>query len=150
MQEVFLQGLRDLGYVEERNLMIESRDAEGRLERLPALAADLVGLRVDIIVAPTIVAARAAKQSPRSLPIVFAFVADPVGSGLVTSLARPGGNVTGVPTGPRPRGRQLRTGCRGEQAVEPFRQTDRLSDGERAMLMGGACAKAYGWSPKRG
>ena|SRR5262245_60220071 len=96
MQEAFLQGLRDLGYVEGRNLVIEYRDAEGQLDRLPALAADLVALRVDVVVAPTIVAALAAKQATRTLPIVFALVADPVGGGLVTSLARPGGNVTGV------------------------------------------------------
>jgi putative ABC transport system substrate-binding protein len=96
MQEAFLQGLRDLGYVEGRNLVIEYRDAEGRLERLPALAADLVALRVDVIVAPTIVATLAAKQASGTLPIVFVFVADPVGSGLVASLARPSGNVTGV------------------------------------------------------
>jgi putative ABC transport system substrate-binding protein len=76
--------------------VIEYRDAEGRLDRLPTLAADLVALRVDVIVAPTIVAALAAKQATKTLPIVFAFVADPVESGLVTSLARPGGNVTGV------------------------------------------------------
>jgi putative ABC transport system substrate-binding protein len=96
LQEAFLQGLRDLGYVEERNLVIEYRDAEGKLDRLPALAADLVALRVDVIVAPSIGAALAAKQATKTLPIVFALVADPVGNGLVTSLARPGGNVTGV------------------------------------------------------
>src|SRR5262245_24368460 len=86
MQEAFLQGLRDLGYVEGRNLLIDYRDAEGKLERLPPLAADLVARKVDVMVAPTIVAALAAKQATRTLPIVFAFVADPVGSGLVTSL----------------------------------------------------------------
>ena len=76
--------------------MIEYRDAEGKLERLPALAAELVALKVDVIVAANTVAALAAKQATRTLPIVFASVGDPVTSGLVTSLARPGGNVTGL------------------------------------------------------
>jgi putative tryptophan/tyrosine transport system substrate-binding protein len=95
LQEAFLQGLRDLGYVEGRNVVIEYRDAEGKLERLPALAAELVALKVDVIVAPGTPQALAAKQATRTLPIVFAVAGDPVGSGLVPSLARPGGNVTG-------------------------------------------------------
>ncbi len=94
--EAFRQGLRDLGYVEGRNLVIEYRSAEGNLERLPALAAELVALKVDVIVGPGTPHALAAKQATRALPIVFAFAADPVTSGLVTSLARPGGNVTGL------------------------------------------------------
>ena len=94
--EAFLQGLRDLGYVEGRNVVIEYRDAEGKLERLPALAAELVALKVDVIVAAGPPAALAAKQATRTLPIVFASSGDPVTSGLVTSLARPGGNVTGL------------------------------------------------------
>ena len=96
LREAFRQGLRDLGYVEDRNLVIESRDAEGKFERLPALAAELVALKVDVIFAGTTPPALAAKQATRTLPIVFAGVADPVTSGLVTSLARPGGNVTGL------------------------------------------------------
>ena len=96
LPEAFLQGLRDLGYVEGRNVVIEYRDAEGKLERLLALAAELVALKVDIIVAPGTPQALAAKQATRTLPIVFAVAGDPVGSGLVTSLARPGGNVTGL------------------------------------------------------
>src|SRR5262245_9685123 len=95
-REAFRQGLRDLGYVEGRNLLIEYRDAEGNNERLPALAAELVALKVDVIVAPTTPAALAAKQPTRTIPIVFTNVADPVGNGLVTGLARPGGNVTGL------------------------------------------------------
>ena len=96
LQDAFRQGLRDLGYVEGRNLVIEYRSAEGKVERLPALAAELVALKVDIILAPARVHVLAAKQATRTLPIVFATAADPVGSGLVTSLARPGGNVTGL------------------------------------------------------
>jgi len=95
LPEAFHQGLRDLGYVEGRNLMIEYRYAEGKPERLPALAAELVALKVDVIVASSTVGALAAKQATRTLPIVFIGAADPVTSGLVTSLARPGGNATG-------------------------------------------------------
>jgi putative ABC transport system substrate-binding protein len=95
--EAFRQGLHDLGYVEGRNLVIEYRDAEGTLERLPALAAELVALNVDVIFAEGGTrSALAAKQATRTLPIVFAAVGDPVASGVVTSLARPGGNVTGL------------------------------------------------------
>ena len=94
LREAFLQELRDLGYIEGRNLVIEYRSAEGKSEQLPALAAELVALKVDVIVAPSTVAAQAAKQATRTLPIVS--VAIPVTSGLVTSLARPGGNVTGL------------------------------------------------------
>jgi len=96
LREAFLQGLRDLGYVEVRNLVIEYREAEGKADRLPALAAELVALKVDVIVASGTLAALAAKQATRTLPIVFSPAGDPVGSGLVTSLARPGGNVTGL------------------------------------------------------
>jgi putative ABC transport system substrate-binding protein len=94
--EAFRQGLRELGYVEGSNLVIEYRDAEGKFERLPALAAELVALKVDVIVAPNTVAALAAKEVTRTVPIVFAVAADPVASGLITGLARPGGNVTGL------------------------------------------------------
>ena len=96
LPEAFLQGLRDLGYVEGRNVVIESRSAEGKPERFPALAAELLALKVDVIVARTTPAALAAKQATRAIPIVFAVVGDPITDGLVTSLARPGGNITGL------------------------------------------------------
>ncbi len=96
LPEAFRQGLRDLRYVDGQNLVIEYRDAEGKLERLPALAAELVALKVDVILAAGEPHALAAKQATRTLPIVFVFAPDPVTSGLVTSLARPGGNVTGL------------------------------------------------------
>ena len=95
-REAFLQGLRDLGYVEGRNVVIETRDAEGKIERRSALAAELVALKVDVIVAPGTLAALAAKHATRTLSIVFPVAIDPVQSGLVRSLARPGGNVTGL------------------------------------------------------
>jgi len=101
LREAFRQGLRDLGYVEGRNVVIEYRDAEGKLERLPALAAELVALRVDVIVAGNTGLARAAKQATRTLPIVLV-AGDPVMSGLVTSLAQPGGNVTGLASSAAP------------------------------------------------
>jgi len=95
--EAFRQGLRDLGYVEGRNVVIEYRDAEGKVERHPAHVAELVALKVDVIVvAGSTLTARTAKQATSTIPIVFIAVGEPVGSGLVTSLARPGGNVTGL------------------------------------------------------
>ena len=97
LRDAFLQGLRDLGYVEGRNVVIEYRDAEGKLERLPALAAELVALKVDVILAEGgTLGPRVAMQATTTIPIVIAAAGDPVGSGLVTSLARPGGNVTGL------------------------------------------------------
>jgi putative ABC transport system substrate-binding protein len=98
----FRQGLRDLGYVEGRNLVIEYRSAEGKLERFPALVAELVALNVDVLVAANTQAALAAKQATGTIPIVFAGPADPVSSGLVRSLARPGSNVTGLSSLPTP------------------------------------------------
>ena len=95
-QGAFVQGLRDLGYVQGRNLVIEDRNAGGKPDRLPALAAELIALKLDVLVTSGTPAALAAKQATRTLPIVFTAVAAPVASGLVTSLARPGGNVTGL------------------------------------------------------
>ena len=93
--EAFLQGLRDLGWIEGQNIGIEVRFAEGKTDQLPTLAAELVRLKVDLIVTSTTPAALAAKQATATIPIVIGFVADPVSSGLVGSLARPGGNITG-------------------------------------------------------
>lgn len=95
LEEAFRLGLRELGWVEGENVVIEQRDAETRIERLPELAADLVRLNVDLIVAVGGTAATAAQKATRSIPIVF-IAADPVGAGLVASLARPGGNLTGL------------------------------------------------------
>src|SRR5215831_17021815 len=93
----FRQGLRELGYIEGQNLTIEARLAAGRLDRLPALAAELVRTRVDLIAAVSPPAIQAAKNATTTIPIVMAFVSiDPVQSGFVDSLAHPGGNITGV------------------------------------------------------
>jgi putative tryptophan/tyrosine transport system substrate-binding protein len=88
--------LREVGYVEGQNLVVERRHAEGRLDRLPALATELVGLKPDVILATGEAAIRAAKNATKVIPIVMAFAEDPVGKGLVASLGRPGGNITGV------------------------------------------------------
>ena len=90
------QGLRDRGYEEDRNLVISYRWAERKLDRLPVLATELVGLGVDIIVTHGSAGARAAKQATRTIPIVIAVVGDPVASGVVGSLSHPGGNITGL------------------------------------------------------
>jgi putative ABC transport system substrate-binding protein len=92
----FRQGLRDLGYVEGQNIRFEFRSAEGHLDRLPELATELVRLKVDIIVTWFTPAAVAAKQATHEIPIVMAETGDPIGTGLVASLPRPGGNVTGL------------------------------------------------------
>src|SRR5262245_30218322 len=92
----FYRGLHELGYIEGQNLAIERRDGDWKADRFPALAAELVGLKVDIIVAWSTPTARAAKQATNSIPIIAAVMADPVGDELVANLARPGGNVTGT------------------------------------------------------
>ena len=94
--EAFLQGLRDLRYVEGKNMLIEFRTTEGKSERRPELAAELVQLRVDVIVADTAGEVTAAKNATATIPIVMRGVADPIALGLVASLAHPGGNITGV------------------------------------------------------
>jgi putative ABC transport system substrate-binding protein len=106
--EAFRQGLRELGYVEGKNIVIEYRWAEGKIEQLPDLAAELVRLKVDFIVTSSAAPTRAAKQATTTISIVMANDNDPVGSGHVASLARPGGNVTGVSTyAPELSGKQL-------------------------------------------
>jgi len=92
----FVHTLRDLGYVEGRNLVLERRSAEGRFERFGDLVAELVDLKVDVIVTSSNAAARAAKAVTTTVPIVALGLGDPVGDGLVQSLARPGGNITGL------------------------------------------------------
>jgi putative tryptophan/tyrosine transport system substrate-binding protein len=94
--EAFRQGLRELGYVEGKNIVIEWRSAEGKLDRLPMLAAELVRLRVDVIVTAGAAATRPVKGATVTIPIVMTSDNDPVASGFVASLARPGGNVTGL------------------------------------------------------
>ena len=96
LNQAFLRGLKDLGWIEGQDLIVERRWAEGTNERLPALAAELVQRKVDVIVASAEPAALAAKNATSTVPIVILFVGDPVGSKLVASLARPEGNVTGV------------------------------------------------------
>jgi putative tryptophan/tyrosine transport system substrate-binding protein len=94
--DAFRQGLRELAYVEGKNIIIEWRSAEGKLDRLPALAAELVRLKVDVIVTAGGRGTRTAKEATKTIPIVMAQVPDPVGDGFVVSLARPGGNITGL------------------------------------------------------
>jgi putative ABC transport system substrate-binding protein len=94
--DAFVLGLRELGYIEGRDYVIEARWAEGKLDRLPALVDDLLKQRLDLIFAPSGIAALAVKKSGTSLPIVFALAPDPVGQGFAASLARPGGNMTGL------------------------------------------------------
>ncbi|HEX2228694.1 MAG TPA: ABC transporter substrate-binding protein, partial [Candidatus Binatia bacterium] len=93
---VFREGLRELGYAEDKNILVEYRFADGKLDRLPELAAGLARLNVNIIVTAGNEAVQAAKNATQTIPIVMAFSGDPVGAGFVASLARPGGNITGL------------------------------------------------------
>jgi putative tryptophan/tyrosine transport system substrate-binding protein len=97
--DAFRNALAEIGYVERRNVVIEVRYAEGRQERLPGLVAELIRLKVDVLVAASTISALAAKRATTTVPIVFVGLIDPVASGLVASLARPGGNITGVTFG---------------------------------------------------
>ena len=106
--EAFRQGLRELGYVEGKSIVIDYRWAEGKVDRIPELAAQLIGLKVDIILSTGPQSTRAAKEATSTIPIVMGFDNDPVGNGFVTSLARPGGNITGLSTlAPEISGKQL-------------------------------------------
>lgn len=95
----FRQGLRDAGYIEGKNVFIEARFAEGHQERLPELIAQVLRLKIDVLVCVSPSAALAAKNATTTVPVVFASVTDPVASGIVTSLARPGANITGTSIG---------------------------------------------------
>jgi putative tryptophan/tyrosine transport system substrate-binding protein len=107
-REAFRQGLRELGYVEGKNIVIEWRSAEGKADRLPGLVTELVRFKVDVIVTAGTASTRAAKQATVTIPIVMGFDDDPVGSGFAASLARPGGNITGLSTlSPETSGKQL-------------------------------------------
>jgi putative ABC transport system substrate-binding protein len=103
------QGLRSLGYVEGKNILIEYRYAEGKLDRLPELAKELITVNVDVIVTTATQSVLAIKNANRTIPIVFAGVQDPVASGIIDSLARSGGTATGLKH-PRPRVRRKKTG----------------------------------------
>ena len=94
--EAFRQGLRDLGYIDGKNVLVEYRYLEGKLDRIPSLVAELMHLKVDVFVLTPLSAIRAAKQATKSIPIVMVTTQDPVATGLVDSLARPGGNITGL------------------------------------------------------
>src|SRR5882724_384603 len=94
--EAFRRGLRELGYIEGKNILVEYRYVEGRVDRIPSLVAELVQLKVDVFISGNLVAIRAAKQATKTIPIVMVTTADPVTAGLIDSLARPGGNITGL------------------------------------------------------
>jgi putative ABC transport system substrate-binding protein len=96
--EAFRQGLRDLGYTEGKNILLEYRWAEGNLDRFPGLVADLVQRKVDVLFVTNLPAIRAAKQATKTIPIVMIIAVDPVAKGIVDSLAHPGGNITGLST----------------------------------------------------
>jgi len=121
-QQAFLQGLRELGYVDGKTIIIERRSAGGRAAELPAAAAELVALKVDVLVALNPPAARAAKAATKTIPIVMRSSGDPVKQGMVQSLARPGGNITGVTSSAR----QL-TGKRMELLKEAMPKLTRVA-----------------------
>jgi ABC-type uncharacterized transport system substrate-binding protein len=97
-RESFRQGLRELGYTEGNNILVEYRHPEGRIDRVPGLVDELVQLKVDVLVVVPLPAIRAAKQATKTIPIVIVATVDPVATGIVDSLARPGGNITGLTT----------------------------------------------------
>src|SRR5436309_6990347 len=124
-------GLRELGYVEGQNISFEFRSAEGKLDRLPGLASELVGLKVDVIVALYVPCALAAKQATRDIPIVI-LAGDPVETGVVPSLAKPGGNITGI---------SLMAAKSNGKSVELFR--DMLPSVQRVGVLGDATNPVY-------
>src|SRR5215471_3134820 len=147
LREAFRQGLRDLGYFEGENILIEYRYADGKPERLPELADELVGLKVDLIVAPTATGARVAKKVTTTIPIVMVNGGDPIGNGLVASLARPGGNVTGLANlSPELLGKRLELLKEVVPKVSRFAYltSDSFSAGRSPFLDAQAAAKALG------
>jgi putative tryptophan/tyrosine transport system substrate-binding protein len=122
--EAFRRGLQDLGYIEGKNILVEYRDLEGKPERSSDLVAELVQLNVDVIVVSPITAIRAAKQATKKIPIVMMTLQDPVAVGLVDSLARPGGNITGLnETHPRTKWKTSRTADRSDSGYIACRNT---------------------------
>jgi len=93
--QAFRKGLHDLGYIEGKNILIEYRYGEGKLDRIPGLVAELVQVKIDVLVVSSFVGIRAAKQATKTIPVVMVSGVDPVATGIVDSLARPGGNITG-------------------------------------------------------
>jgi putative ABC transport system substrate-binding protein len=154
LRDAFLQGLRDLGYVQGRNVVIEYRDAEGKLERFPGLAAELVALKVDVILAEGgTLGPRVAKQATTTIPIVFV-AGDPVGSGLVASLARPGGNATGLAgLGPDVVGKRLellKQAVPGVERIAVLRSPTALGENVANVMLkaADAAARALGVQPQ--
>jgi putative tryptophan/tyrosine transport system substrate-binding protein len=94
--EAFRQGLRDLGYVEGKNILVDYRYIQGKLDRIPSLVAELVQLKVDVLVLVALPSIRAAEQATKTIPIVMVATVDPVATGIIDSLAHPGGNITGL------------------------------------------------------
>ena len=127
--DAFYASMRDLGYVEGRNISYEARWAHGQLDTLPRLAAELVALRVDVIVASFDPAIAAAKRATSTIPIVMTFASSPAEQGLIVSLARPGGNITG-----------LSLPCGHRDA----RRTPRLVESDRAGIVAGRCTGVCG------
>jgi len=144
----FRQGLRERGWVEGQNVVIERRLSEGQVERLPSLAAELVSLKADIIVAVGNAGARAAKQATSAIPIVMVYALDPVADGLVASLARPGGNITGVTfvVGPEIVGKHLE--LLKEAVPKVSRVAVLLHPDRRAILLGETQAAAQALAVK--
>jgi ABC transporter substrate binding protein len=123
------KGLRELGYVEGRNIFIDYRWAEGMPDRLPTLAAELTNLRVQVIVTQSNAALAALQQATRTIPIVVAGMGDPVESGFVASLARPGGNITGFSNQGRTVCRKVGSAAQGSRAQElPYCRARNFSD----------------------
>jgi putative ABC transport system substrate-binding protein len=138
-EQAFLQGLRNLGYIDGQNITIDYRFAAGKVERLPELAEELVRLKPELIVARATPAAQAAKNATTTIPIVMFGVADAVGSGFVTNLARPGGNMTGVTNiMPELAGKRLELlrevipATRGLPAYAPIRRTSLVKEAQQA------------------